>query len=176
MTRMAMIWLAALLAIAPRAAAQDPTTVFVVRHAEKGPDGQDPSLSEAGAIRAAALAEMLKDAGVTTIITSQFKRTIETGAPLAKRAGIAGRVIGAGRNDSLVAAIRALPPGSKAVVVTHSNLVPPIVEALSGQKVGELTDADYDRIYLVTLKPQGGSVVYLHYGAPSPSGTAPMRE
>jgi broad specificity phosphatase PhoE len=176
MTRITMLWLAALVALAPRAAAQDPTTVFVVRHAEKGPDGQDPSLTDAGAARAAALAEMLKDAGVSIVFTSQFKRTIETGAPLAKRVGIAARVVGAGKNDSLVTAIRALPAGSKVLVVSHSNLVPPIVEALSGQTVAELTDADYDRIYLVTLKPQGGSVVFLHYGAPSPSGTAPMRE
>jgi broad specificity phosphatase PhoE len=169
--------LAAGTAVVPRAAAQvRPTTVFVVRHAEKSADGQDPSLTAAGRDRAAALAHLLGDAGVSAIFTSQFKRTVETAAPLAGGRGVTPRVIGAGKNDELVAAIRALPVGSRALVVSHSNLVPAIVELLSGEKVGELTDGDYDRLYLVTLAPGGGgSVLYLHFGAPSPGGSGPMR-
>lgn len=174
MTRFVTTWLAAVALIAPPVVAQSqPTTVFVVRHAEKGSDGQDPSLTDAGRARAAALAQMLGDAGITAVYTSQFKRTMETGAPLAEKAGVTAQVIGAGKNDELVAAIRALPAGSKVLVASHSNLVPVIVEKLSGQKVTELTEADYDRIYVVTLGQQGGTVLYLHYGAPS--GTAPTR-
>ncbi len=178
MIHIARLGLLAALAWPSTLVAQErPTTVFVVRHAEKGAEGQDPSLTEAGRVRAGALAHLLGDAGVTAIFTSQFKRTIETGAPLASRAGVTPSVIGAGKNDELATAIRALPPGSRALVVSHSNLVPAIVEKLSGEKVGELTDLDYDRIYVVTLAPGGGgSVVYLHFGAPSASGGGPMRE
>ncbi|MBL8987487.1 MAG: histidine phosphatase family protein [Gemmatimonadetes bacterium] len=179
MVRNALLGLVVALSVpAAAAVAQDrPTTVFVVRHAEKGAEGQDPSLTDAGRARAAALTHLLADAGITAVYTSQFKRTIETGAPVAAKAGISPTVVGAGKNDELAAAIRALPAGSRALVVSHSNLVPAIVEKLSGQKVGELTDLDYDRIYVVTLAPGGGgSVLYLHFGAPSASGGGAMRE
>ncbi len=161
----------------PAAGAQNQSvTVFVVRHAEKGPEQPDPSLTPAGAARAATLATMLRDAHVTAIFASQFKRTQETAAPLAAAAGVAVQVFDAGKTDALIAAIKALPAGSRALVASHSNVVPAIVETLTGEKVGELTDADYDRLYVVTFRPDGGaSVVLIHYGTPSPSGSLPMR-
>lgn len=168
---------AAVLAATPASSQNQPTTVFVVRHAEKGPEQPDPSLTPAGVARAAALTAMLRDAHVTAAFATQFKRTRETAAPVAAQAGIEVQVIDAGKTDRLITAIRALPAGSRALVASHSNVVPAIVEQLTGEKVGELTDADYDRLYIVTLRPDGtGSVVLLHYGTPSPSGTAPMRE
>jgi broad specificity phosphatase PhoE len=143
-------------------------TVFVVRHAEKGPEEPDPSLTAGGAARANALAHMLGDAGVTRIYASQFKRTQETGAPLAARLGIGVTVIDARDVPGLVAQLRALPPGTRAVVLSHSNLVPPIVERLTGQLVGDLTDADYDRLYIASVRPSGpGTVLYMHFGAPA---------
>jgi broad specificity phosphatase PhoE len=152
------------------------TTVFVVRHAEKGPATPDPSLTEAGNVRARALAHSLRDQKVSAIFSSEFKRTQETAAPLGQELGITTTVIGAAKTDDLVTALKALPPGSRALVVSHSNLVPVIVEKLSGQKVGELTDSDYDRLYVVILRTNAAaSVLYLHYGAPSAAGTASMR-
>jgi broad specificity phosphatase PhoE len=152
------------------AVADEAVTVFVVRHAEKGPDEPDPSLTAAGAARASALAHALGDAGVTRIFVSQFKRTQETGSPLAARLGITPTVVDARDVAGLVAQLRALPAGTRAVVVSHSNLVPPIVERLTGQQVGDLTDADYDRLYVASVRPSGpGTVLYLHFGAPAGS-------
>lgn len=170
--------LAALMLVAAPAVAQNqPVTIFVVRHAEKGPEQPDPSLTTAGAGRAATLAAMLHDARITAVFASQFKRTQETGAPAAAGAGVSVQVVDAGQTDALIAAIKALPAGSRALVVSHSNLVPVIVEKLSGEKVGELTDADYDRLYVVTIRSDGtASAVMLHYGAPSATRTAPMQE
>lgn len=149
----------------------DPITVFVVRHAEKGPGDPDPSLSAAGVARAQALAHALGDAGITQIYVSEFKRTQETGAPLAARLGIAATQMGARDVAGLVAGLRALPAGTRALVVSHSNLVPAIVEGLTGQAVGELTDADYDRLYVATVRASApGQVWYLHFGAPAGAG------
>lgn len=177
-TRLAALFALVLAGVAPRPGlAQDQAiTVFVVRHAEKGAEGSDPSLTAAGVTRAEALAHLLGDARVSAIFTSEFKRTRETAAPLAAKLGIAGRVIGAAKMDSLVAAVKALAPGSRALVVSHSNLVPEIVARLSGERVGDLTDADYDRVYLVTVRPGGSSVVFLHFGAATASGGGPMRD
>ncbi len=175
-TRLLLAAILPLLGWSPALAQDGSVTVFVVRHAEKGPGNPDPSLTEAGNVRARALAHTLRDQKISAIFSSEFKRTQETAAPLARELGIATTVLGAAKADDLIAALKALPPGGKALVVSHSNVVPMIVEKLSGQSVGELTDADYDRLYVVTIKPNAAAtVLYLHYGAPSPRGTEPMR-
>lgn len=58
--------------------------VVIVRHAEKATNGgSDPDLSPAGRARGDTLAGILKDAGITAIFTSEFKRTKETAAATA---------------------------------------------------------------------------------------------
>jgi broad specificity phosphatase PhoE len=142
-----------------------PLTVFVVRHAEKGPESPDPSLTPRGQQRAAELARIMADSRVTAAFASEFKRTQETIAPLASAAGLTTMVVPAGSTDSLVVRLRALPPGSRAIVASHSNLVHVIVEKLSGVKISQLTDADYDRLVVVTMLAAGkGEVVVLRYG------------
>lgn len=141
-----------------------PVTVFVVRHAEKGPETPDPSLNAEGGKRAEALARVLGEARISATFASEFKRTQETMAPLASAFGLTTRVIPAAALDSLVRQIRALPPGSRAVVASHSNLVHLIVERLSGAKLTPLADTDYDRLVVVTLQDGRGEVVVLRYG------------
>ncbi len=46
--------------------------------------GEDPPLTAEGEARARSLPATLSDAGVTTIITTQWRRTRDTAAPLAK--------------------------------------------------------------------------------------------
>ena len=145
-------------------AAAPPVTVFVVRHAEKGPENPDPSLSADGRKRADALARVLGDARISAAFASEFKRTQETVAPLATAGEFTTQIIPATGLDSLVGRIRALPPGSRAVVASHSNLVHVIVEKLSGIKLTPLTDLDYDRLVVVTLQEGRGEVVVLRYG------------
>ncbi len=142
-----------------------PLTVVVVRHAEKGPGTPDPELTEAGRQRAAALARTLTDFHPTALFASEFKRTQQTLGPLAAATGLTPTVVLARDVDRLVAQLRALPPGSRAVVASHSNLVHLIVQKLSGVLLPELTDLDYDRLMLVTVTSEGkGSVVVLRYG------------
>jgi broad specificity phosphatase PhoE len=175
--RMMVVVAMVLAGLAQRGAAQtDPVTVFVVRHAEKGPGNPDPDLNDDGRARATALAHLLGDAEVGVIFTSEFKRTQATAQPLATLRHLTSTVVGAAKMDELIDRLRGLAPGTRALVVSHSNLVPVIVERLSGQKVGELTDADYDRIYAVTLSPGAkASVLYFHFGAPSAAGGGRMR-
>jgi broad specificity phosphatase PhoE len=167
MMRRLAVALALLVPTAFLSAQDAPLTVFVVRHAEKGPENPDPSLTEAGLRRAAALAKTLTDARVGALFASEFKRTQETLAPLARATGLTTVVVPAGTMDSLIARLRALPPGSRAVVSSHSNLVHLIVERLSGQQMPMLTDADYDRMVVVTVQGDGrGQAIVLRYGEP----------
>jgi hypothetical protein len=60
------------------------TTIFLVRHCEKALEStNNPNLSEQGAKRAAHLAEILKNAGIEAIYSTDTKRTMQTGEPLA---------------------------------------------------------------------------------------------
>ena len=167
MLRRLFLSLALLAPMSSIAAQEPPLTVFVVRHGEKGPGNPDPSLSDAGGRRAAALARALSDARVTALFASEFKRTQETLAPLGKATGITPTIVSAGKMDDLIGLLRGLPAGSRAVVASHSNLVHLIVERLSGQKMPMLTDVDYDRLVVVTVSGDGkGEAVVLRYGEP----------
>jgi len=74
-----------------RAQSQPPAgqvVVFLVRHAERTEDGtRDPPISEEGWARAKLLAETLRDAGITHIHATDFKRTRQTALPASARTG-----------------------------------------------------------------------------------------
>lgn len=165
MVRSLLSLLALGLTAVPLAAQAAPVTVFVVRHAEKGPETPDPSLTAAGQQRATELARVLGDTRITAVFASEFKRTQETVAPLARSAGVPVTVVPAGKTDSLVGLIRALPAGSRVVVASHSNLVHVIVDRLVATAVTPLTEADYDRIAVVVLGGGGKNEVFVvRYG------------
>jgi broad specificity phosphatase PhoE len=146
-------------------APESSSTVFLVRHAEKEAEGADPSLNDAGRKRAKALAEMLADAGITAIFSSEFQRTQQTATPLADRLGIKVTVIPAKDLDALVARVRELRPGGRALVVGHSNTIPTVASRLTGAKVAEMSESDFDRLYVATCNGTGqGDVLLLHYG------------
>ncbi len=163
-----MATLLALLAAAPAWAAE--TVIVVVRHAEKASDDpRDPSLSEAGRKRAQALAESLARAGLDAVYTTQFRRTRQTAEPAAQAAGVEPQVrpVSAdnapGYGAGLLAEIRALPAGSTVLVVGHSNTVPGLVEAFSGQRVPEMPETEYDRYTVVVLGEDGARVLSSRY-------------
>jgi broad specificity phosphatase PhoE len=143
------------------------TTVFLVRHAEKVAGDGDVSLSTVGRERAALLAWTLKDANVTHIFASQMARTKETAAPLADKLKIEAEVVRAQDPKALVAALRALPRGSTALVVGHSNTVPAVVEGLGGPKVAPIGEDEFDRLLVLTLDGGTTTVASLRYGPPS---------
>lgn len=152
------------------------TTVIVVRHGEKATDDpRDPSLSPAGQARAQALAEALADANVTAVFTTELKRTWLTADPLMTRANLSaqkrpltGGDVPAYARD-LAREILTQHAGKTVLVVGHSNTVPEIVKALSGDTVPVIDDSEYDNLFLVTVPATGeGSVMKVRYGAPRP--------
>lgn len=148
------------LAVAQAAA---PVTIFVVRHAERASTEADSPLSEAGKARAERLATMLASAGVTHALSTQFIRTKDTVAPLAHRMGITPAVVDASDMNTLITTLQGLPAGSRALVAGHSNTINVIVGRLTGQQIPALDDAEYDRLYVVTLRGGVGTAVLLHF-------------
>ena len=154
----------------PLGAQAAPTTVIVVRHAEKLADPPaDPPLSAAGAARADALVEFAKDAGVQAVMSTQFQRTRMTAQPTAARLGLTPEIIDARApmHAKVVAdSIMAKHRGQTVLVVGHSNTVPDIVAALGAPKPAMICDDGYDNAFIVTVPSSGpASVVRLHYGA-----------
>lgn len=152
--------LAASLSLATSAPAE-PAVVFVVRHAEAGDThgGGDPQLTEAGAARASALADLLAASGVTHLYATEYERTRATLKPLADRLGLEVEVVPGKDTAAQIERLRALPPGAVAVVAGHSNTVPALVRGLGGRVTGthasdygEMIDAaSYDRLFVVVL-------------------------
>ena len=138
---------------ASHAAAQ---TVFVVRHAERADAGMagatsmatDPELSETGRARAESLAAMLKDAGITTILVTEYKRTQQTAAPLARALGVAAEAVPAKDLDALMAKVKSA--AGNVLIVGHSNTLPGILKRLGIDTPVTVGDADYDNLFVVT--------------------------
>ncbi len=176
-TRRLLPLLALTLLLAPRLAAQNagdqPTVVIVVRHAERAAEpAADPALTEAGTARANALVRVARDAGVTAVYTSNFRRTQDTGRPLADSLGLTVSVVPVDRARAAeypadVAAAALKHRGETVLVVSHSNTVPPIVRALGGADVGAMTEAEYDHLYIVIIPPSGPvRTIRAMYGVP----------
>jgi phosphohistidine phosphatase SixA len=141
--------------------------VLIVRHADKAVAAtNDPPLSDAGQTRAAALADALRDAGVTRIIVDQSQRTRETAAPISQRQALQPEVVPIDWNDpepQVHAIADALTrPGSVTLVIGHRNTVPAIIRALGGPVITEMKDADYDDLYVVVPDAGPGAPVVIH--------------
>ena len=141
------------------------TTIFLVRHAEKVPDGSpDPALTMAGLQRAQALADLLEDAGLTAIHSTDFIRTRDTVAPLAERLELPVSIYDP-RNLAVTAALLKDLPG-RHVGSGHSNTTPELVHLLGGDPGPPFVEkGENDRLYIVTLLPDGGvETVILRFG------------
>jgi phosphohistidine phosphatase SixA len=153
----------ALLVAATLASAQQ--AVIVVRHAEKADASPDAALSAKGRARARALAELLRQAGVTHIITSEFQRTRETAAPLASALGLTSEQVPARDLAALVARLRTFEPAAVVLVVGHSNTIPPMLTVLGWPNTLDLREGDYDDVFVLAPHPgQRASMVRLKYG------------
>jgi len=128
--------------------------VFAVRHAEKTADKDDPALTSAGQARAELLADMLRDAGITHIHSTDTKRTRDTAAPLAKRLGLDVQLYNGRQLENFAANIG--KNGGRHLVVGHSNTTDHLVELLGGQGGAPIVEAgEYDRLYYVTIGIDG---------------------
>jgi phosphohistidine phosphatase SixA len=163
--------LAALLTPLNLAAQNDPVVVFLVRHAERADDEpsaemistDDPMLSGAGEERARLVAELLRDAGITHIHTTDYNRTRATGAPTAAALGLEMAVYDPRDLPGFAERLRRTP--GRHLVLGHSNTTPDLVAALGGDPQGPIAEMEYDRLYLVTLTDEGATAVLLRFGA-----------
>ena len=169
--RAAMSSIVLLAALAAPAIASAQQMVILVRHAERADGGAgastgmsnapaDPALSAAGEERAARLATMLADARIKAIFASEFRRTRDTGAPLAAKLKIPVQSVSAKDTAGLVARLKKEHASDVVLVIGHSNTIPDVIKALGGPAV-TMADDEYSAIYV--LVPATGAVTLIRF-------------
>ena len=181
----------ALIAIAPflltgatRAVlAQDgPSLVVLVRHAEKAAQPvADPPLTDAGRLRAVALAEAVSHAAPTAIIVTATKRTADTAVPSAMRFGVTPQIISfVGGSTAHIAAVADAVRQQHGVVLVigHSNTIPAVITALGGPTLPDICDSTYNVLFILQPARDGhaAALIVSQYGAEQavPSSSTPM--
>jgi broad specificity phosphatase PhoE len=148
-------------------ASSAPTTIIIVRHAEKSAVSGDVPLSTEGHARALLLAKMLEPAGVSAIFSSELTFNRETALPLADLMKLAPTVIPVRETTRLVAELKTRPPGSVTLLVGHSGPMSDIVEQLGGVRPTTVDPQTYDRMFIITRREQApASTIELRYGMP----------
>jgi broad specificity phosphatase PhoE len=162
---------------APKIQAQAPLqAVIVVRHAEKAATPKEnPPLSPAGEARAQALLEALRDAGLTTIITTDQRRTRLTAAPLLEALHLQGQIVP--RTEKPEADARAIADavrksGGTVLVVSHQLTIPHIIAELGGPAMLTMCDVEFSNLYILLPAAAGFRLIRGHYGASDPPHTA----
>ena len=162
---LALLFLA-LSAATAEPAAQQITTVILVRHAEKAAATamtNDVPLSDAGIARSKELARVLASTPIKAIYTTQYQRTKQTAAPLAAEHHLEPVVADPGLMATI---IRTKHVGQTVVVVGHSNTTPDVIRALGIASPPSIGDNEYDDLFIVTLAPgTAPKLVTLRYGA-----------
>lgn len=175
----------------PPAHANEVSVIILVRHADKASQpADDPPLTEVGLRRAQDLADALRTAGVTAIITTQLRRTRETAQPLATALGIVPEVINVGQralvpNPAVGAQfppevikeraeyIRTLELALRrrsgvVLVVGHDWSVPGLIVSLGGPQLPNICSSVYDNLFVLTSGKGNANLVHARYGAATP--------
>ncbi len=149
------VWLAA-----PPVVAADRAVIFLVRHAERADEGaaaqknmmgNDPPLSKAGEERAKTLASMLRAAGIKRVYTTEFRRTRDTGAPLATAEHI--ELAATPAKDTRALLQRLNREQSPVLVVAHSDTIPDILHGLGIRADIKIGANEYDNLFVIVRNP-----------------------
>ncbi|XOV79650.1 MAG: histidine phosphatase family protein [Aestuariibacter sp.] len=109
----------------------------------------NPSLTAAGLQQAKRLAEQLKNKNITAIYSTDYARTQETAAPLAKALGI--EITSYDPSDLRTFANNIKNLSQNALIVGHSNTTPALTYLLSGQPQYDIDESDYNNLFEVSF-------------------------
>ena len=144
-----------------------PTVIYLVRHAEKQSEqsaqADDPDLTAAGFERAQQLARVLRDAKLTAIYSTDYKRTQKTAQPLVKLANLPLTSYDPRALQTLADKLK--KSTGRVLVVGHSNTTPELVELLGGNAGASIDEAsEYDRLYILFLHGDSVTTLIQRYG------------
>jgi phosphohistidine phosphatase SixA len=158
------------------------THYYVVRHAERQSQDDDADLSDAGRVRAQALADALANERIERIFVSDKKRTKATAAKTAEEFKVEPTAVAKKDTAGLIARLKEIS-GENVLVVRHHEELDGIVNELlrtatdktatSSEEIKPVADTEYDDLFVVTKHEFLGKVsTHLErwkYGATSAS-------
>jgi len=154
-----MSMLSAVLLTSFAAVADAQQAVILVRHAElAGAAMAEPKqlpLSAAGEERAKRLAYILKDSRVDAIYVTDFMRTRQTAAALARELNKEPTVLPKGDPRELVERLRKEHSGQTVLLVGHTDTIPGLLKALGHSQDIKIEPQDYSNMFVVIPKSDG---------------------
>jgi broad specificity phosphatase PhoE len=147
------------------------STVYIVRHAEKVSEADTTSLTAVGFERAQALADHLSNDHISRILTTPYRRTQQTAAPLSQQLNLPIESYPAKPVGAVVELLQKTK-GKNTLVVGHSNTILEIAQGLGTKPTKDkIESGDFDNLLIVTIRKGlfGKSVKLLEetYGKPT---------
>jgi len=159
-----LTWLCLFLLVAPlngSAKLPDETIIYIVRHAEKDTSNtknNDPDLSNLGKERAESLNDFLRKEKISAVFATNFKRTIQTVAPVAQHNEVSINTYDAKDHSVIARTVTSELTNQKVLVAGHSNTILEIVKAFGvNPPVDRLNDDDYDLIFQIRIDKNGST-------------------
>lgn len=144
------------------------TTVYIVRHGERQDSSTSSPLSPAGVARASVLAHVLRNAGITAVFVTEFTRTQQTRAPVAAQAIVTAIQYPSSNPQNVADQILSNHAGGRVLVVGHSTTVDDIAVSLGASGLSDLSEDQFDRMFVVHRFGTTTHLDWLRYGAETP--------
>jgi len=135
-------------------------TIYLVRHAEKQSDSNDPPLTECGVERSESLSTLFDAVPFDAVYSTDYKRTQSTALPTATDQGLKIQLY---EPDALgEIAEELIRNGQDALVVGHSNTTAVLAGLLVGEEMGSFDESIYNRVYQVVVSKDDRRLHVLH--------------
>ena len=143
--------------------AQEVTTYYLIRHAEKqrlDPNDRDPSLTSKGFERANRWRVIFENVVLDAVYSTDYKRTKLTAKPTADSKNLP--ILLYNPREVYSTSFRNDTKGKQVLVVGHSNTTPAFVNTILGDNLyAQIDDNNNANLYIVTMIDGKVSVVVL---------------
>ena len=131
--------------------AQETTTIYLIRHAEKADASPDTDLSEAGKVRAKKWESYFSDKNITAIYSTPYKRTNATAEPLATANKLMINTYNPSEMDLM--SVAGKNTSKSVLIVGHSNTIPKYINTLLREnKYADIDESEFSYLHIVTIK------------------------
>jgi len=141
------------------AQADESYSLYLVRHAEKQNDQENPSLTQCGQLRAKQLASMLELTDIEAVYSTSYQRTMQTATPTAKKFELAIKNYAPNRLEQLAHQLKQAKKNT--LVVGHSNTTPQLARILSEEEVAPIPETEYQMLYQIQIDGAGKKLTLL---------------
>ena len=138
-------------------------TLYLVRHAEKELESEDPKnppLTPCGEQRAASLEVLLAEVSLDAVYSTDYLRTRGTAEPVARNKGLEKSLYDSKKLEDFARML--LDRKEDALVVGHSNSTPALAGLLTGQQLEGMDESIYNRVYQVMICKDTGKLQLLY--------------